>query len=704
MPDLPARQDFWNIGYPSPGAWIYILLLVAACAIAYGLYRRYRLWRLGKPSPDMGPWSARLRRACKEFSLDLLGHRRFLRGELYGGLMHLLLFWGATVLLLGTALDAVEFNWHFYLASRLGFDFPTTPFRLQTGLVWDVAGLMTGVGAGMAIWRRYIIKPERLDSVLDDGVVLSLIAGLVVTGFALEGFRLGASQLNASSPLYAPREAWFSPVGYLFALTFRGVGMTPYGMEVAHYALWWFHFALVAFAFLYVGARFSKLRHILISPLNVLLRPARAAGALQPMGDLETLERFGARDVDDFTWKQLLDWDACTDCGRCQDRCPAWASGKPLSPRKVMQDLSGHLETLDLRLLGRRGTDDGPPSMPTAYDVVGEEALWACTTCGACNEACPVAVQPVDTIVEMRRYLVMEEARMSQAAQETLLSLEQRGHPWRGTPFGRLDWARGLDVRTLAEHPDTEWLLWVGCTIALEQRSQALARAMVKVLQAADVDFAVLGEEETCTGDPARRLGNEYLFQLLAHRNIETLDRYGVQRIVTLCPHCFNTLKNEYPQLGGNYQVFHYTQLVDRLIREGRLKPAEKGEATVAYHDPCYLGRYNGIYEPPRRIVGAVPGTRLVEMSPHHRREGFCCGAGGGRTWMEERVEQRVSALRIEQFLTMGADTLAVSCPFCLQMLAEGLEAVEAGSGKRVRDVIELLADSLGASDDHLRA
>ena len=698
MSDLPARQDFWNVGYPSPGAWAYLLLLVAASTLAYGLYRRYRLWKLGEPSPDMGPWSTRLRRACRELFLDLLGHRRFLTGELYAGVMHLLLFWGAALLFLATVLDAVEFNWHLYLAPGVGFDFPTTPFRLQTGFLWDVAGLAAGVGVGMAVWRRYVVKPERLGSVLDDAVALTLIAGLIVTGFALEGLRLGASQLNASSPLYAPREAWFSPVGYLFALVFRGAGTTRYGMEVAHYALWWFHFALVALAFLYVGARFSKLRHIVVSPLNVLLRPARAVGALQSMGDLETLQRFGARDVGDFTWKQLLDWDACTNCGRCQDRCPAWASGKPLTPRKVMQDLLGHLERVGSRVSQRHERSDHLPPVPAAHEVVGEEALWACTTCGACNEACPVAVQPVDTIVEMRRYLVMEEARLSQAAQETLLSLEQRGHPWRGTPFSRLDWARGLDVRTLADHPDAQMLLWVGCTAALEQRSQAIARAVVKVLRAADVDFAVLGEEESCTGDPARRLGNEYLFQLLARRNIETLDRYGVQRIVTLCPHCFNTLKNEYPQLGGSYQVLHYTQLVDRLIRDGRLKTARKAETVVTYHDPCYLGRYNGIYDPPRRVARSVPGVRLVEMSPRQRREGLCCGAGGGRMWMEESVEQRVSGLRIEHFIATDADTLAVSCPFCLQMLTEGMEGMEPGSGKRVRDVIELLAEAVEES------
>jgi len=263
-----------------------------------------------------------------------------------------------------------------------------------------------------------------------------------------------------------------------------------------------------------------------------------------------------------------------------------------------------------------------------------------------------------------------------------------------------MDWAQGLEVKTLAEHPDTKLLLWVGCTAALEQRSQSIARALVKVLQGADVDFAVLGEEESCTGDPARRLGNEYLFELLAQRNIETLGRYGIRQMVTLCPHCFNTFENEYPRLGGSYDVLHYTQLVERLLKEGRLKPSEGMGTTVAYHDPCYLGRLNNVYEAPRRIVASVPGARLAEISPYHRQESLCCGAGGGHMWIEESVEQRVNRFRIQQFLDTKADTLGVSCPFCLQMLSEGLETAGAG-GKRVLDVVEILAGNLEGSDDH---
>ena len=694
MSGLSARQDFWNIGYPSPSVWVYLLLIVAALAVGYGLYRRVRLWRLGRPSSDMGPWKARLRRAFRELVFDLVLHRRFVRNELYAGLMHLLLFWGVVLLLIATALNAVEFNWDHYLASHTGFEFPTTRFRLQTGLIWDLAGLMALVGAGMAIWRRFVIRPKRLETFADDAIVLSFIVGLVVTGFLLEGLRMGATELNPSSGLFAPRQAWFSPGGYLFASIVRGAGVTPHGMEVAHRGIWWLHIAMTALAFVYAGIRVGKLRHLLVSPLNVLLRPARSAGVLRPMGDLEALERFGARDLSDFTWKQLLDWDACTDCGRCQDRCPAWASGKALSPRKAVQDLRRYLDGSGHGVFNRGQHTDVEPASPSAHETVSEGAIWACTTCGACDEVCPAAVRPTDSILEMRRYLAMEEALVPPSAQEALLSLEQRGHPWRGTPYGRMDWAEGLEVKTLREHPSAEMLLWVGCTAALEQRSQKISRAMAKVLLASGVDFAVLGEEETCTGDPARRLGNEYLFQMLAEQNIGTLDRYGVHRIVTLCPHCFNTFKNEYPQFGGNYEVTHYTQLLDCLLREGRLKLGNGIVQNVAYHDSCYLGRLNGIYDAPRRVIDSIGGARRVEMSPRIREEGFCCGAGGGHMWIDEDIEERVSSLRLEQFLSTGADTLGVSCPFCLQMLDEGLKNTGA-TEKRVCDIVELMADSL---------
>ena len=298
------------------------------------------------------------------------------------------------------------------------------------------------------------------------------------------------------------------------------------------------------------------------------------------------------------------------------------------------------------------------------------------------------------TIMDMRRNLVLEESKMPETAMNALLSIEQRGHPWRGTQFSRTDWAQGLDVPTLADKPDAEVLFWVGCTAALEQRSQAVARSMVKALKAAKVDFAILGEEERCTGDPARRMGNEYLFQITAQQNIETFNSYNVKKIVTICPHCFNSIKNEYPQLGGEFEVQHYSQFVDELISQGRIKPIRMIETTVAYHDSCFLGRHNGIYDQPRNIAKAIPGVTLVEMD-RRREQGFCCGAGGGHMWVEESQGERINHMRTDHFLGTGAQTVGVSCPFCLQMMTEGIQSKGHEGDKEAKDLLEILADSL---------
>ena len=435
----------------------------------------------------------------------------------------------------------------------------------------------------------------------------------------------------------------------------------------------------------------SKHMHIVAAPISFLTRPLEPRGTLSTPLDLETADSFGAARVQDFTWKELLDGYACAVCGRCTDSCPANISGKILSPMHIVEELKDHL--LETGAETRKGEE----TPPVIGQRIQEEALWDCLTCGACVQQCPVGVEHVQTIVDMRRHLVMEEASMPETAMTALLSMEQRGHPWRGTTSSRLDWAEGLDVRTLAEHPQAEVLFWVGCTAALEERSQSVARSMASVLKRAGVDFAVLGHEETCTGDPARRMGNEYLYQILAQQNIETLNRYEVKTIVTVCPHCFNTMKNEYPHLGGSYTVMHYSEFVSRLIQEGRIKPLVTVEASVAYHDSCYLGRQNGVYDPPREIARSIPGVELVEME-RRRERGFCCGAGGGHMWVEESRGRRVNHVRTDQFLETKADTVGVSCPFCLQMFEEGIGSSangEAGS-KRARDLLEILDESLG--------
>ena len=432
--------------------------------------------------------------------------------------------------------------------------------------------------------------------------------------------------------------------------------------------------------------------HLVAAPISFFTRSLEARGALNTPTDLETAERFGASRIQDFNWRELLDGYSCAVCGRCTDNCPANISGKILSPMHIVENMKEHvLETGPSVLKG----EDEQDEKPLIGRWIEEEALWDCLTCGACVRECPVGVEHIDSIVDMRRFLVMEQAEMPETAMNALLSMEQRGHPWRGTTYTRTDWAEGLDVKTLAEHPEAEVLFWVGCTAALEQRSQSVARSMASVLKRAGVDFAILGPEETCTGDPARRMGNEYLYQIMAQQNIETMKGYNVERVVTICPHCFNTIKNEYPHLGGEFVVQHYSEFVVELIEQGRIRPLVTIDAEVAYHDSCYLGRHNGIYDAPRQIADAIPGVKLVEME-RRRERGFCCGAGGGHMWIEESRGTRVNHVRTGHFLDTDADTVGVSCPFCLQMFEEGIGSKEAQDSRRAKDLLEMLDESLG--------
>jgi len=696
MPPLPGREEFWNIGYPLLGMLVYLMIFIAYWSVLWGTYRRVRIWRLGRAMPDLGPLLPRIQRSIKLAGLDVFGHRRFIKRELYPGLMHFFLFWGALFLLIATSLGAAELNWHKYLSDFVGFEFPTAYLRDYTRLLWDVMGAgFATVGLKMALYRRYVLRPPRLNTFVDDTVFLALIGSLLLTGLLVEGLRIAATD---------PSRPWMEPLGYLFSLLFSGAGVTQYGMEVTHFTLYWVHVGLVAAAFIYTAVNFSKVSHMLFSPMNALLRSDRPLGALRPIPGLSEegiasgqVTRFGAKDLTDFTWKQLLDFDSCTNCGRCQDQCPAYASGKVLSPRKLIQDLRAYQTLRAPVILATPKGQEPPPPQKAMLDFVDKEAVWSCTTCRACMEACPVFIEHIDSIVEMRRYLVLEESEIQEIALSALQSMEQRGHPWRGTVFSRSDWYQGLDLKVLgqSQDPQVEALLWVGCTPALEERSQGMAKATVAVLKRAGVSFGILGPEETCTGDPARRMGNEYLYMTLAKQNIETFRRYGVKRILTICPHCFNTIKNEYPQFGGEFQVQHVTEFVNELVQAGRIRPLRTVSATVAYHDSCYLGRHNGVYDPPREIANAIRGVNLVEMEPRNRERGFCCGAGGGRMWMAE-PGAKVNHIRTEHFLQTKADTVAVSCPFCLQMLTEGISSKGVAETKKARDLMEILAESLG--------
>ncbi len=677
------REIFWGIDF---GPFILYPLGVAALAIfIYAIYRRSLLWRLGKPENRCDNLAKRVWGFIVVGVVDGLFHRRFFR-EPYPGIMHFLIFGGAIVLLLGTALDVIDhYVFHFIYGN----------FYLGLSFALDLGGVAILIGAIMATVRRYVQKPKRLETVLDDAVVLGFIFVIVLTGFFVEGLRmLVAIPHGMSQPEFYAHPEWsrFSFGGYFIAGLFSSLPEST--RQIAYVSLWWFHAAASLAAIFYVCISFNKLTHIIVSPINVFFRSSRPKGALAPI-NLEEAESFGVAKIENFTWKQLLDLDACTNCGRCQDRCPAYLTDKPLSPRKLIQDLKVHWLERSRELLHPARTETGSNGGKTLIgDVVTEDEIWSCTTCRACQEICPVFVEHIDKIVDMRRNLVLEQAKVPETGEAALRCIEARGHSCRGTTFTRIDWTSGLDISLLSENKDVDLVYYVGCAAALEERSMKIAISVAKIMKAAGVNFAILGSEETCCGEPARRLGNEYLFQMQAIKNIEILKGYGAKLILTSCPHCFNTIKNEYPQFGGDFQVTHHTEFIAALIRQGKLRLTAQSDGKITYHDSCYLGRHNDIYEPPRKVLSAVSQSNPVEMK-RARRNGFCCGAGGGRYWLEERIGKRISEARIEQVLETGAKLVATACPYCLQMFEDAIKAKGAEESLKAMDIAEIVAAQL---------
>ncbi|MFC1903834.1 heterodisulfide reductase-related iron-sulfur binding cluster [Chloroflexota bacterium] len=692
----PSREIFWNIPF---GEVIYVLGVMALGIFIYAIYRRCKIWRLGGPDHRFSHLGKRIWAFLVNGVVDILlhrkffgiagglGHRRFsIRDlkprEFYPGIIHFLIFAGTIILLIGTALDVVS---HYFI------EFLHGGVYLGFSMVTDIGGILAIIGVVLAMIRRYGQKPDRLDNKFEDLMALLLILVVIITGFIVEGFRIAATELKAN-PDWAP----WSPGGYVFALAFSGLSQSA--LIIWHQITWWLHSLIALGAIVYVSLYWNRLWHIIISTVNVFLKNLEPRGALVPI-DLEATETFGTAKIEDFTWKQLLDLDACTRCGRCQDNCPAYLSGKPLSPKKVIQDLKASLVERAPVLLKSKGKTeaDNPGSSSRALigEVVSEDEIWNCTTCYACQEVCPVCVEPMAKVIEMRRNLVLEQASIPETGEGALKSLEARGHPWRGTMLSRTDWAEGLEIKTLADDSDVDVLFWVGCTEALEERSTKVAQAIARVLKLAGINFGILGTEEACCGDPARRLGNEYLFQLQAQANIELLKNYGVKKIVTGCPHCYNTLKYEYSQFGGDFEVVHHTDFIADLFGKGKLGTIKGNGGVVTYHDSCYLGRYNDIYESPRHILNAVPGVKLVEMA-RNRERGFCCGAGGGHMWLEEQKEgQRINEMRTEQAMEAKAEIIATACPYCLQMFQDGIKSKEAEESLKVADIAEIVAGSV---------
>jgi Fe-S oxidoreductase/nitrate reductase gamma subunit len=674
----PTRLTFWNIHLHWP---MYILAAIAVGILIWSIYRHYRRWKVGRPAVRANQWGKRTGNFLYLTVVEGFLHRKFLGvekplrpKEFYPGLMHFFIFAGFVFLFLATVLDSSSY----YI-----YDFLKGNFYLGFSIVSDVFGILAIIGVLMAIYRRYVKRPERLDNKWEDLTALLLIMVVLLTGFFVEGLRMAASELKIN-PGWSP----WSPGGYVIAKLFGGASEgTLLGW---HIGLWWFHIVFAFGLFVYVALFNSRLFHILWDPINIFFRNLGPKGALTKI-DFEKSELFGAGKIEDFTWKQLLDLDACTRCGRCQDACPAYFSGKALNPKKVIQDLKIHLYEVYPHLTSLKPAE-------TRKEMVGEvitdEVAWDCTTCRACQQACPVYIEHVDKIIDLRRNLAMEKSRFPEAAQEALKCLGTRGHPYRGTTATRTSWCEGLNIKTLAEDSNVDILYWVGCSAALDDRNMKVAQSMAKVLRAAGINFGILGDEETCCGDPARRMGDEYLFQTICQQNIEVLKSHNVKKILTSCPHCFNSLKHEYPQFGGNYEVMHHAQFIDSLMKEGRLKVDKKVLQKATYHDSCYLGRYNDIYHEPRQIVKAL-SEKQVEL-PRHGTNSFCCGGGGGHMWMEENPEKRVNNRRVDELISCGADCVATACPYCLTMFEDGLKAKQAEEKIKAKDISEIVAEALG--------
>ena len=535
----------------------------------------------------------------------------------------------------------------------------------------DLAGAVFLTGVVWAIVRRYVQRPYRIriKSKPEHIIILGVLFAIGVTGFGAEMFRIAAQ----GRPSF---EQW-SFIGYpLSGLVENVDSITGW-----YQAMWIAHiFTFVAFL---VILPTTMLRHIFTSPLNMYLSEKdRPKGAMKPMPNLmETeLESFGASVVEDFTWKQLLDTDACTMCGRCTSVCPAHATGKPLDPREIVLKTGEVMDATGSPVVSPPiGVDSEIViSAPSLFERITPEEVWACTSCKACDENCPVNIEILDKILDMRRYLTLMESDFPTELGNAFRGMENSGNPWGMSQSERADWTKGLDGIEIIDGGDpfeAEYLYWVGCAGSFDDKNKKVTQSMAKLLQRAGVSFAILGPAENCTGDPARRSGNEYIFQMLAMQNIETLDTMGVKKIITQCPHCFNTLDNEYPQLGGNYEVLHHTQFLEQLIDTGRLDmTGAKLEERIVYHDSCYLGRHNDVYLAPRNVIGNLKGIEIVEAG-RNGTKGMCCGAGGSRMWMEEHIGKQVNVERSQELLATGATRIATACPFCYIMIDDGVKA-----------------------------
>ena len=673
----PFAITYWGI----PAYVVFWVLTVAAVGLFAGrAYFLFRLLSLGKPAGEFDSVPKRILIAAVNV-FGQWGQFKNLSIKDRSSVGHAFLFFGF-LLFAPFYLIFIIIGGGFGLSETL----ENTRFFFYYAWVLDIVAPFVIIGALWGIIRRYIVKPVRLEGEQNFAAMLILVTVLIhpITHLFKEATSIALGHPPAGLGAVLP------PVSGALSNLFSGSSAAS--VEAAGIAFFWVHWGFVLFVMVLIA--YSRYLHMIAGPFNTLLRSLRPKGALSPIY-LETAETFGAARITDFTRKQLLDCYACVVCGQCQDVCPAYASGKPLNPKKVVQDLKKHLLKAGPALL--KLEDKAEVSAATANamlvnNVITEDEIWACTTCRACQEVCPVSNEQMEKIVDLRRNLVLEQATIPETVERALRSITDRGHPWRGTTLSRTDWAQGLDIKTLADDSDFDILYWVGCTSALEERSTKIAQSVARLLQLAGVNFAILGAEESCCGEPTRRLGNEYLFQMQVKKNSELMQGYGVKKIVTACAHCYNAIKNEYPQFGGDFEVVHHTEFLADLLEEGRLRIIKGKGGVVTYHDPCYLGRYSNIYQPPRQILNNIPDITPVEME-QNRKHSFCCG-GNAHTWLEERIGMRVSEIRLKQILKTEAQTVATACPFCLLMIEDAIKAKAAEESVKVMDIAELIAES----------
>lgn len=656
-----TREIYWNVGHGAGTLLPMYLLVIAAIAVLVKMFlQRREVYRQGLPlnrTDNMG-----------ERITDMLGNvllQKKVTNVKIPGMFHGLFFWGFFMLLIGTTLIVIQADFTDLL---FGYTFLKGNFYKIFSITLDISGLVALVMLSALFVRRYFLRPEGLETKADDAIMHGLMTIILLTGFVIEGTRMAVTELGT------PVAVW-SPVGYLIANSIAWMGDDS--LRLIHKLTWWFHLLLVMGFIVLIP--FTKFRHILTTSANYLFADRGPKGQLRSL-DLEdeNAETFGATSVNELTWKDIFDTDACTLCKRCQDRCPAWATDKPLSPMKVVNQIGEvAFNTPDANLI----------------ETIGKDALWSCTTCRACQEICPASIEHVSKIVELRRSMVLMEGEFpGEEVMAAMEATEVNGNPLNIGYASRGDWATEMGVKTLAEDPDVDILYFVGCYGSFDKRNIAIAKSFVKLCQAAGVKVGILGKEEKCCGEPMRKMGNEYLYQSLAVENVELINGYGVKKIVTTCPHCYNTLEKDYRDLELAAEVETYTVYLEKLLKSGKLK-INSEKLSCTYHDSCYLGRHNDIYDAPRALIEAAGGT-ITEMSKN-RSEGFCCSAGGGRIMAEEKIGERINIHRVNMAVETGADVLVSNCPFCLTMFEDGVKGADVEDTLKPKDVAELLAERL---------